>query len=47
VNRREFSLSAVALLATLETVAVAALERPTDCLEELVKEGIAPGAADR
>ena len=36
---------AVALPTALETAALAAPERATDYLEELVKEGIAPGAA--
>ncbi len=44
MKRREFLVLAMALPTALETVAWAAPGRPTDCLAQLVQEGIAPGA---
>ena len=45
MRRREFLILSVALPAAMHRLAVAAPERPTDYLEELVQQGIAPGAA--
>jgi CubicO group peptidase (beta-lactamase class C family) len=45
MKRREFLMLAAALPAAMPTVALAAAGRPVDYLDELVREGIAPGAA--
>ena len=45
MKRREFLILAATLPAALQSAAFAATRRPTDYLDELVKDGIAPGAA--
>jgi hypothetical protein len=45
MDRHEFLMLAADLPAAVQTVAIAGPERPTDYLPDLVREGIAPGAA--